>query len=343
MQEAFHTSIHKYLVKGEQHWANASDPQIPTALTSAVAGVASMNNFPRKAMNAPSGTFTRDKSTGKIQPEYTFPGGCVENNSVDNSCAYGLGPYDFATIYDVLPLWNAGINGTGQTIAIVGETNINLQDVADFRTMFGLPGEQSEHHSEWPGSGDSGRRIRSRHRCAMVGRGRAECDHRFRGFAIDGDDCRNRSVRGLYRRKQSGSGDERELRQLRTGAGHERQSVLQRACGSRPRRKESRSSFRRETMALRAATISRALPAPAQFGLQVSGYASTPYNVAVGGTDFNDFSNPGTYWNTTNNSTTQASAKSYIPETTWNDSCTNASSARWDRARTRKPTATTRG
>ena len=65
-------------------------------------------------------------------------------------------------------------------------------------------------------------------------------------------------------------------------------------------------------------------PAPAEFGLQVSGFASTPYNIAVGGTDFNDFSNPSTYWSTTNNSTTQASALSYIPETTWNDSCTNS-------------------
>ncbi len=64
-------------------------------------------------------------------------------------------------------------------------------------------------------------------------------------------------------------------------------------------------------------------PEPAQFGLAVSGFASTPYNVAVGGTDFNDVLNPGTYWNTTNDATTQASAKGYIPETTWNDSCTN--------------------
>ena len=48
VQEAFHTSIHKYVVNGEQHWANASDPSIPTALTPAVAGIASLNNFPRK-------------------------------------------------------------------------------------------------------------------------------------------------------------------------------------------------------------------------------------------------------------------------------------------------------
>ena len=32
-----------------------------------------------------------------------------------------------------------GTDGTGVTIAVVGETNINPQDVADFRSMFGLP------------------------------------------------------------------------------------------------------------------------------------------------------------------------------------------------------------
>ncbi len=50
-----------------------------------------------------------------------------------------MGPTDFATIYNVLPLWNAGIDGTGQTIAIVGETNIHLSDIANFRSQFELP------------------------------------------------------------------------------------------------------------------------------------------------------------------------------------------------------------
>jgi hypothetical protein len=64
--------------------------------------------------------------------------------------------------------------------------------------------------------------------------------------------------------------------------------------------------------------------APAQFGLNVNGLASTPFNVAVGGTDFNQFTtDPSTYWNQTNDPITQKSAKGYIPETTWNDSCTN--------------------
>src|SRR5271157_4442521 len=68
VQEAFHTTIHKYIVNGEQHWANATDPQIPTALTPAVAGVASLNNFPKKPLNRFVGGFSRDKATGKVRP-----------------------------------------------------------------------------------------------------------------------------------------------------------------------------------------------------------------------------------------------------------------------------------
>ncbi len=54
----------------------------------------------------------------------------------------------------------------------------------------------------------------------------------------------------------------------------------------------------------------------------MSGFASTQYNVAVGGTDFAD-SYEGTnaqYWKKKNNAT-YGSAKSYVPEIPWNDSC----------------------
>jgi subtilase family serine protease len=60
----------------------------------------------------------------------------------------------------------------------------------------------------------------------------------------------------------------------------------------------------------------------AQNGLAVNGFASTPYNVAVGGTDFAvNVTNPTPYWSATNDPTTQASALSYIPEVPWNNSC----------------------
>src|SRR5260370_12888564 len=53
-------------------------------------------------------------------------------------------PADFAKIYNVQPLYDAGINGTGQTIAIVGRSNIDVQNVRDFRTVLGLPANDPE-------------------------------------------------------------------------------------------------------------------------------------------------------------------------------------------------------
>jgi subtilase family serine protease len=131
VQEAFHTSIHRYLVKGEEHWANASDPQIPTALTPVVAGIDSLHDFRRKAMNSFVGKYSeKTKQLAKGGPQYSI---CQSGE-----CDYAVAPYDFATIYDLLPLWTAGTDGTGQTIAIVGRTWINPADATTFWQIFGL-------------------------------------------------------------------------------------------------------------------------------------------------------------------------------------------------------------
>ena len=52
---------------------------------------------------------------------------------------YAVGPYDLAAIYNLTPVWNAGITGTGEKIAIVADSNINVSDVTNFRSLFGLP------------------------------------------------------------------------------------------------------------------------------------------------------------------------------------------------------------
>src|SRR5208283_5152435 len=63
VSQAFHTEIHKFAVNGEEHWANASDPQIPAALAPVVAGLASLNNFPRTPLTHSVGAFSRSKAT----------------------------------------------------------------------------------------------------------------------------------------------------------------------------------------------------------------------------------------------------------------------------------------
>ena len=118
VEEAFRTEIHTYNVRGEAHHANAKDPEIPSALAGVVGGVVSLHDFRSDAMHG---------LARKPSPEFSSGG------------SYYLAPADFATIYDLVPLYQQSINGSGQSIAIVGRSNIKLADVRQFRTNFGLP------------------------------------------------------------------------------------------------------------------------------------------------------------------------------------------------------------
>src|SRR5439155_358617 len=117
------TEIHRFVVDGKEYSANAADLQIPAALAPVVAGVVSLHNFPRKSYAKILGQFRRTLGKAGLEPLFTFP------NPFNGRNFYGLGPGDFATIYNAKPLIATGNDGTGQTIAIVGETNISVKDV----------------------------------------------------------------------------------------------------------------------------------------------------------------------------------------------------------------------
>ncbi len=127
VQQAFHTAIHRYEVNGAEHWANASDPQIPTALTPVVAGVATLHNFYKQPQSFELAQRMEIKKVAGSLPQVTFSG---------TPQVHALGPADYATIYNIAPLYTANINGAGTTIAIVGRSNINLGDVGTFRNIF---------------------------------------------------------------------------------------------------------------------------------------------------------------------------------------------------------------
>src|SRR5260370_21320408 len=133
VRNAFRAEIHHFVVGGTEYTANAADPQIPAALSPVVTGIVSLYNFPRNFHSRVLGQFRRTVGRMGLEPLFTFPNPRNGNNF------YGLGPGDFATIYNSKPLISTGNDGTGQTIAIVGETNINVQDVQQLRSMFRLP------------------------------------------------------------------------------------------------------------------------------------------------------------------------------------------------------------
>jgi hypothetical protein len=335
VQEAFHTTIHKYSVPTkagtlEDHWANSADPSLPAALAPVVAGINTLHNFPRKPMHVVSGAFKKNRTTGEtkpINPEFSFTCGTNQTTNQPITCN-GLGPYDFATIYNVLPLWNGSpapvIDGTGQTIAIIGETDVDMKDIENFRSLFGLPANdpvvvldgpdpgvspgdetESDLDLEWSGAVAKGATIKFVTSASTNTTLGVDLSAQY---AVDHDVASVMSE--SYGICELGLG---------TAGNQFYNSVWQQAAAQGITAMVSAG----DSGSAGCDGHDNPAPSPAEFGLQVSGFASTPYNVAVGGTDFNDLSNPTTYFSSTNNPTTQLSAKRYIPEVPWNDSCTS--------------------
>ena len=167
VETAFATQMHSYAYKNKKFISNSSDIQIPAALRSVVQGVVRLHSDPRSA-TAYMGTKIHFKKTGS---QFTFDDG-----------SHYMTPADFAKIYNVQPLYDAGINGTGQTIAIVGRSNIDVQNVRDFRNVLGLPAERSRNHREWRRSRRDERYGRSHAGRNLVRRSRANGADQVRRF-----------------------------------------------------------------------------------------------------------------------------------------------------------------
>jgi subtilase family serine protease len=134
VRAAFHTEIHNLVLpNGEKHIANISDPQIPAALAPGVEGVASLHDFFPKPHRIDRGSLTYSPDSQTWHPHFTLP--------YKGTTYHVVAPFDFATIYNLLPLWKRGITGKGVTIATVEDSNLaHPQDWAAFRESFGMDG-----------------------------------------------------------------------------------------------------------------------------------------------------------------------------------------------------------
>ncbi|HWZ97338.1 MAG TPA: protease pro-enzyme activation domain-containing protein [Candidatus Dormibacteraeota bacterium] len=319
VRRAFATDMHRYMVRGEQHFANVSEPQIPAALAPAVMGVVSLHNFRKQSHIKRFGKFRRDLTTGEIRPLFTF--------TDVNGTFFGMGPADFAKIYNI----PAGADGTGQSIAIVARSNINIQDVIDFRNMFGLtpannvtvilngadPGlvsgdeGEADLDVEWSGA------VAPKATIKFVVSESEQTD------AVDGVDASaifivDNNVAPVMSESfgsceaANGAGGNAFQNSLWQQAAAEGITV---SVSSGDNGSAACDNPNNETSSTH--------------GVGVSGTASTPFNVAVGGTDFDDSGIQSTFWNPANTATTTpvpAAALGYIPEIPWNDSCAAAGS-----------------
>jgi len=311
--DAFHTEIHRYLVNGEQHVANSRDPQIPAALSPVVAGVVSLNDFlPKPLMHKPL-------------PNFSFIcTGCPDG--FDGTQQLDVAPPDFATIYNVGPLYKSGVTGKGQIVAVLEISNIHASDVETFRSAFGLSSFSGKFSQIHPGPG-----------CVDPGvngeEGEASLDAEWAGavapdanveLASCADSTTNFgafiAAQNLLDKKvpppiMSLSFAGCEAAQGVTGNEFINAMWEQAAV-------EGVSVFVSAGDGSAAGCDDFDTEAFAVNGIGVNGLASTPFNFAAGGTDFSDsFSGTNaTYWNA-GNSANGESAISYVPEMTWEDSC----------------------
>ena len=284
ISDAFATSLHHYQAKGKLHFANRTPPSIPEALAGVVTEIRGLDDFRPEPMRL---------KINALAPDYTASSG-----------NHYVAPDDLSTIYNVAGLYSSGIDGTGQKIVVVGQTDINLSDIQAFRTKFNLsanvpqvivtgtdPGvsknDQPEAHLDIEWSGAVARN-------ATIIYVNSKNTFTSAQYAI------NQNLAPVISMSYGGCEQQNSssIRSLAQQANAQGITWIASSGDSGAAGCDSSSA--------KVATM----------GLGVNIPASIPEVTGVGGTEFAE--GAGTFWAATNNANS-ASVLSYIPETSWND------------------------
>jgi subtilase family serine protease len=299
VQSALHTQIHHFVVDGEQHYANATDVFLPKALADVVTSVGGLHDFLWKSMVA-----------RRMAAQGGAPG--AWNAFYSSGSGNFLAPDDIATIYDIKPLYAAGIDGTNMNLVIVGQTDITLTDITQFRSGFNLPAIKLQQKLATgctdPGTtGDLVEADLDLEWSGAVARNAniifVKCDAAHGGvftsvqYAIDNNLAPAISMSYGGCEPVNGSSNAAQIR-----------TIIQQA-------NSGGITFMSSAGDTGAAGCDFGHSPPATGGLEVNLPASVPETTALGGSEFVEGS--GTYWG--NNGSNFGSALSYIPEGGWND------------------------
>jgi len=310
---AFHTEIHRYAVAGNEFFANDRDPQIPAALAPVVAGFASLNNY-KAAVAATPKQATFDPSTHTLQPLYT-----TTTNGVKS---YGVSPGDIAKIYNIPAQTKP--TGTAPSIGVLSDSNVNVARITSYDTVFGLSAAAPTIVVDGADPGLTTDALTTTEELELLSAvapyatvnlyAAASSDYDtgldFAAVRAVGDDVVNIIDFGFLNCESNLS-----------VAGNQFVSVIWEQAAAQGQTVISATGD--------AGATACDIPGGSEGqetssnGLAVNGWASTPYNTAVGGTDFYyTGAAPATnYWNTANSGTPAfTSAKGVIPQQPWNDS-----------------------
>ena len=326
VQTAFHTAMHAFSINGETHVANIADPQIPAALAPVVAGVGPFNDFrPRPTIAlGPRGRF--DPSTRRIEPELTLKGGNTDFLFVD--------PADASTIYDTPNktlnsnyTGSSQFDGSGVNLGIVGVSDLVTQDVANYRMAF-LGETTSTVHLptvvvDGSAPGINGAAVEALLDNEVAGGIAPKANIYF--YTSADTDLSSGLFNAMFRAIDDNvvSIISVSFLECEAGLGTQGNNFLLEWA--------EQAAAQGITVTVAAGDSGSAgcdnfdVQSVASGGLAVSGFASTPYNIAVGGTDFDVLPQSFTTYVTAASSGTApyfGTALKYIPEEPWNDSTT---------------------
>ncbi|MEO8597703.1 MAG: protease pro-enzyme activation domain-containing protein [Candidatus Solibacter sp.] len=277
-ERTFRTRFHRFTVNGEQHFANVDDPQIPEGLEEVVGGFLGLDDFKLRSLT--------------LKPQFTNSKG-----------AHSLAPDDLAIIYNIMPLYDAGFDGAGQKIAVIGDSSLDLSDIRSFRKTFNLPasdpqqilvGDDPGYNSdviesnldiEWAGAVARNAKILYVYGQSVFGAAQFAVDENLApvlSLSFGGCEAYNRPALRAVAQQAAAQGITWLASSGDTGAAE---------CD-------------------RLSNIPQAAK-----GLNIGFPASIPEITAVGGTQLDDSPR---YW-ATKNTPNSASALGYIPEAVWND------------------------
>jgi len=314
--EAFQTEIRRYQVNGETHLANAINPSVPAALAPVIAGLTPLNDFHPLSHLRVLGQAKFSPRTHQATPEWTYP-------AAGGGMYLVVAPGDFAKQYDIASVYTAGTTGTGQSIAIISASNVDLSLVQAYQSLFSLPANLPTVVVDGADPGQNSAATEAYLDIELAGSvapGAAVLLYTSGGTALTNglalaamravEDDQAGIISVSYGECES------ELGQ----SGNAFWSALWQQAAA-----QGQTVFVSSGDGGSAGCDNFDSQQVAYDGLAVNGLASTPYNVAVGGTDFfyssyaSGSSAISTYWSTTSTTSPAVSITQTIPEQAWND------------------------
>jgi len=331
VESAFHTELHTYSKNGVSFHSNSKDPEIPAALSTVVKGLAALNDIKPKSFLVAKGRASFDQKTHTGAAEWNDPI-CGKDPAAGSVCTVYLPtPADIATEYSIASVYKNGLNGKGVTIGIISASNVDVSNVQNYRKFFHVansgnlpqtiidgedPGQNSAAEEAYLDVETSGALAPDATIDLYTSADTITTPGLFTAMvrAVEDDKADIISMSYGECEKTLGAAGNQFFYQAWQQAAAQGQSVFVSAGDSGS-----------------AGCDNADYPQPATQGLAVSGFASTPYNVAVGGTDFyySDFkdgnnsapidSQLALYWGKATTDGETASLIKPVPEQAWND------------------------